>query len=1611
MSDDNSSNQASSKEVTFTIKLDPMKDPVTGNNNFLLYRKHVTEKLAPRYPLLSDIFEDNVPYELANPTAEELAPPPIQAGIGLEGDGLVYTAAQRREYYLTAMGRHTVKREKFDLDKKTMYKHLWNSLSADAITLVEAHFLYSDHAVAGGNVGDPDIPVRGVKFTKDCNVLWAIIVDTHIIENFGPAGEDMARLAKKKMQNHFEAMVQSPDESVHAFKNRFVDQLTRLDLVGVARPPAADLAITFMDKLDYARHEAMRVTMRNNAAQRIKALPGTFEAVYEIAKVYGTASKPITNHGSGSGAHVFMTSDQLIPVKQSANADISRPRGPNWERNKEKRDTQKAAKAAGSAVSSKPSGTEGDKYPATSRDKLRSSLISKMIGAAKADGSIARSTCLLCNSSEHNLSQCNVLQQSPVDDIDALLKTYNFVVFGACPESDDAFTMPELIDTAVFSETLIAAATTVPETAKTDSVRILFTDNEVILDNAAGDHIFRCDKLLTGIRSAAVPTTMSGVSGAGFTVTKEGDFRDLCTAGWNAASVANIVSQGRLKDAGCAIHYDDDRDEFLVLTPGSKSAWLFVRKLKTDGRTKSPYYTCDMNKADSSVAVLVDTVAENERRYTTTEVKKANAALQFMERLGHISPQGAIDIVNGGVLNSPVTASDVRNAISINGPSLAALKGKTPRKTSSAARPQIVGPRVTQVQQSLDLDIFFVKQLAFLIGVLSPLGLNLCQHIKSRSFECVAHSVRTFISIAASRDFAVKEVRVDGEGALAVMAPDLQALGITTNTSGPGEHVARAERMIRRVKNVVRGFDSTLPYVMTRLLLVFCVLFAASRINLQPSAISRDKISPQEQFSGFKLDAAKDLRAGFGEGVQATVPVTDNTMTARTQGCITLLPTGNSTGSVIMWHMATNRVVTRDQFKIVPLSDHTCQYITSLATKQGYSRGFDPTVGLLDAHEDPAELARDIAAAQAALPEMMAIDGRATEVHPTAEQIIAGSNAGVELQPRQDDIQVPATATDADARPGQSPVMGSNFTETGVRWSARIAGNASEAMPVQFDRADFARAEIRRQLLLVCDWRDTVYALKISVRRAMKDKPEEAREAIVAELKQMLRLKVWHPVRYSDLSAAARKAILRTTMFLKEKFTADGLFEKLKARLVAGGDQQDKELYENLSSPTASTSSVMVVAAIAAAEHRQVMTIDVGGAFLNADIAATGITVHVRLDAVMTRMLVDLAPEYQRYVDDHGTCLVQLDKAMYGCVEAAALWFDNLSAVLVADGFEANPHDFCVFNKIGPDGEQVTLCLHVDDILATSVTQANLDLFRQYLTSVYPTVTHRQGRVVNYVGMTFDFTNEGEVRVTMEHCIKDILHGCGVVRPRSTPAAPDLFEIRDNAEKVSPEDAKYFHTYVAKMLYLSKRVRPECLGAVSFLSTRVQACDVDDLRKLERLLGYLAGTPDRGIVLRVGDRMSVRAYIDAAYGVHTASGKSHSGCVITLGEAGPVFVKSAKQKIVTKSSTESELVCLSDNASQALHLRNFVIAQGYEVGPAILYQDNMSTMALMKRGRPGSERSRHINIRHFWLAERVEGGEAIVEHLSTKDMWANALTKPTQGAQFVKERAGLTNWD
>ena len=198
------------------------------------------------------------------------------------------------------------------------------------------------------------------------------------------------------------------------------------------------------------------------------------------------------------------------------------------------------------------------------------------------------------------------------------------------------------------------------------------------------------------------------------------------------------------------------------------------------------------------------------------------------------------------------------------------------------------------------------------------------------------------------------------------------------------------------------------------------------------------------------------------------------------------------------------------------------------------------------------------------------------------------------------------------------------------------------------------------------------------------------------------------------------------------------------------------------------------------------------------------------------------------------------------------------------------------------------------------------------------------------------------------------------------------------------------------------------------LATRVTKATEIDQCKLDRIIRYLHQSHvkgQRGIDLTPGAAgLQPFGYFDASYGVHV-DGKSHTGSCITIGTSGPICTESVRQTIVTKSSTEAELVALSDSANQLIHVRNILIAQGHPQPPATIYQDNMSCMSLVDKGKPTSKRSRHIAIRYFWIHDRVDTGEVRIIHRPTELMGpANVLTKPTQGAQFIDERFQLTNW-
>ena len=77
------------------------------------------------------------------------------------------------------------------------------------------------------------------------------------------------------------------------------------------------------------------------------------------------------------------------------------------------------------------------------------------------------------------------------------------------------------------------------------------------------------------------------------------------------------------------------------------------------------------------------------------------------------------------------------------------------------------------------------------------------------------------------------------------------------------------------------------------------------------------------------------------------------------------------------------------------------------------------------------------------------------------------------------------------------------------------------------------------------------------------------------------------------------------------------------------------------------------------------------------------------------------------------------------------------------------------------------------------------------------------------------------------------------------------------------------------------------------------------------------------------------------------------------------------------------------------------------MGPAIIYEVNMSTIALVKNGKSNSDKTRHITIRYFGIMNK----EISVNDMPTEDMIADILTKPLQGTLFKKLRDKLLNWN
>ena len=1129
-------------------------------------------------------------------------------------------------------------------------------------------------------------------------------------------------------------------------------------------------------------------------------------------------------------------------------------------------------------------------------------------------------------------------------------------------------------------------------------------EDELVLDLGAEISVYSSRNLLRGDLYEAEPIYIDGVNSSqeSLLTNMKGKTAFKHDAYYTDSAAGNLLSFAECVDNCSSVQYDSRKDRFYIEVDRGGESYQFDRK------GNSNLYTCSHKEAHrAAYSSAIRTVAENIKKYSRVELRQAELARQYMRRPGVITAGSLIKLLAAGkIKHAEISVQDVVRAVDIWGKDLANLKGKTTAKTLARER-EIEAPveALIRQDQTLFIDIMFINKRLYLVGICHPSNHVMVKRLVAKDTRTVAKALKGMLVYMESTGCKVAEIQCDKESAIETGSIQ-ELIGLAPNTSS--DSIKVVERLIRTIKERIRGLLNTLPYECPDTVLDYMVYNIVYYLNLVPTSTCTDMRSARERLTGRIMDAKTDLRYGFGEYVQTIDNSTDNSMRERTKGGIALLPTGNKDGS---WHfmlLQTWEPAKRLRAESMPMPDTVVDYISAKGAADRLKRNKNSTgrndnikIGLWrgarvtfdDAEEDDtggAEAAVDDAAdVPDHLQERMIAahgdeeqdiirdqdDQEAREVDETIEEAQRQQEYIIDniesASPEQaagryddaqdqditgedpaddsigDDIQDHDPSEDADQ--GSTPDEEQQNTAPGSDIQAETSEEANTGRyglrPNRSQPGRWAAGTRAKSMAAMEVNYARKHGLKMTIRRAKKLLGKQAIVSVVKEMIQLHSMKTWTGVHVRDITTKEAQRIISSSMFLKDKYTAEGFFDKLKARLVAGGHLQDKQIYETVTSPTVSTTSVFMIAAIAGAEGRAVATIDFPGAFLHSEMPDDQPPVHMRLNRFETKVLVTIDPSYKEFVQDNGTCVVVLKRALYGCVQSAKLWYDKISGELIGMGYKVNKQDMCVLNRKEEDGSQSTLCIHVDDMMITAKSEDQVDKIIAQIGAIYDNLSVHRGRRLDYLGMTFDFGVPDKCKVTMDGYVGDLLEFCGEITGVSkTPAGDNLFKSDETSEALDDQQREFFHSLTAKLLYLGKRVRPDILTAIAFLTKRVQRPTKEDMEKLERTVRYIRGTKELGIILQADKHIGVCGYIDASYGVHSDM-KSHTGTVIGIGK-GPIFTKSATQKINTKSSCEAELVGLSDSTGYIIWVRNFLLEQGYEVAPATVYQDNTHRLFL-----------------------------------------------------------------
>ncbi|SCZ93428.1 BZ3500_MvSof-1268-A1-R1_Chr6-3g08654 [Microbotryum saponariae] len=495
----------------------------------------------------------------------------------------------------------------------------------------------------------------------------------------------------------------------------------------------------------------------------------------------------------------------------------------------------------------------------------------------------------------------------------------------------------------------------------------------------------------------------------------------------------------------------------------------------------------------------------------------------------------------------------------------------------------------------------------------------------------------------------------------------------------------------------------------------------------------------------------------------------------------------------------------------------------------------------------------------------------------------------------------------------------------------------------------------------------------------------EAKHWMAASEKELGSFKLHKVFKLTRLPTGARALGYRWVFTRKED--AEGNIISYKARLVIQGFAQRLGIdYNEMFAPVSSIATILFLIAISAALGLVLEQFDYDSAFLN---------------GIMEEDVYMKVPEGWTGGSQPGHAL-KLLKSMYGTKQAPRQWNAALHKLMTERGYTRSNVDACLYFKYHGKSFAI-ITFYVDDGLAASNDQAFLDSEISAFDAVYK--LKRLGPVKTFLGLEFVRTKDF-IFVHQSKYIRGLLEHYTFENKSKKPVATPM-EDRVISSSTAPfSDILVYQSAVGALQYAAQRVRPDIATSVRAVAKCVAAPTEGDWICVKRIFRYLSDTVDYGLLYRVGGSTKFEVYSDASFGCDHNNGRSVGAYAVIMAGAA-ISWKSKQQTMVASSTAESETLAASTAAKEAIGLRNLASELRINQGRStVLHEDNQPCIDLAKN--PGARgRTRHWNVHHFYLRERIEVGDIDLRYCPTDLNTADILTKPLSKLKFSTHREGL----